>query len=152
MPFKSKAQQRFMFAEEERGGLPKGTAEQWAKETPNIKALPEKVKKDKGIMKKHAAILHGFLYSITKEAAIPLLSALPYGYAMLASALALRRSNIINRANKAGLTPRAVEKLPYTSPLSELVQKRLPQAGMIGGAALLSAPILASLYNQSDNT
>lgn len=40
MPFKSKAQQRFMFATQ-----PK-TAEKWAEETPNIKSLPQKVKKE----------------------------------------------------------------------------------------------------------
>ncbi len=47
MPFKSKAQQRLMFAKEARGKLPKGTAEEWAHETKNIKKLPEKVKKKK---------------------------------------------------------------------------------------------------------
>jgi len=47
MPFKSKAQQRFMFAAEKRGDLPEGTAEEWAHHTPNIKALPEHVKKKK---------------------------------------------------------------------------------------------------------
>ena len=47
MPFKSKAQQRFMFAAEERGDVPKGTAEEWAHKTPNIKKLPEHVKKHK---------------------------------------------------------------------------------------------------------
>lgn len=41
MPFKSKAQQRFMFAAEARGELPKGTAEKWAKKTRGLKALPE---------------------------------------------------------------------------------------------------------------
>ena len=45
MPFKSKSQQRFMFAAESRGDLPKGTAERWAKDTPDIKKLPEKKKK-----------------------------------------------------------------------------------------------------------
>lgn len=44
MPFKSKAQQRFMFAAEGRGEVPKGTAERWAKHTPDIKALPERKK------------------------------------------------------------------------------------------------------------
>ena len=44
MPFKSKAQQRYMFAAEERGELPKGNSEQWAKETKNIKKLPKKVR------------------------------------------------------------------------------------------------------------
>lgn len=41
MPFKSKAQQRFMFAAESKGELPKGTAKRWAHHTPDIKALPE---------------------------------------------------------------------------------------------------------------
>ena len=41
MPFKSKAQQKWMFAND-----PK-MAKKWAKHTPNIKALPEKVKKKK---------------------------------------------------------------------------------------------------------
>lgn len=44
MPFKSKAQQRFMYAAEERGDVPAGTADRWAKETKNIKKLPEHVK------------------------------------------------------------------------------------------------------------
>ena len=40
MPFKSKAQQRFMYAT-----MPK-TAEKWSHETPNIKNLPQHVKED----------------------------------------------------------------------------------------------------------
>jgi hypothetical protein len=47
MPFKSHAQMRKFFAMESRGELPKGKAEQWAKETPNIKALPERIGKKK---------------------------------------------------------------------------------------------------------
>ena len=43
MPFKSKAQQRLFFAKEARDELPKGTAEKWAKHTPDIKELPDKV-------------------------------------------------------------------------------------------------------------
>jgi len=43
MPFKSKAQQRFMFAAESRGDLPKGTAKRWAHHTDDIKDLPEHV-------------------------------------------------------------------------------------------------------------
>lgn len=42
MPFKSKAQQRFMFAAEDRGEVPKGTAKRWAHHTKDIKRLPEK--------------------------------------------------------------------------------------------------------------
>lgn len=47
MPFKSKRQMRWMFAAEERGEVPKGTARRWAHETPNIKKLPEKKKEKK---------------------------------------------------------------------------------------------------------
>lgn len=47
MPFKSKAQQRFMFAAEKRGDIPKGTAEDWAHETPDMKRLPERKKHKK---------------------------------------------------------------------------------------------------------
>lgn len=43
MPFKSKAQQRFLFAAEARGDVPKGTAKKWAEHTKNIKKLPEHV-------------------------------------------------------------------------------------------------------------
>ena len=42
MPFKSKAQQRFMFAAEDRGEVPEGTAKRWADHTPDLKKLPEK--------------------------------------------------------------------------------------------------------------
>jgi hypothetical protein len=42
MPFKSKAQRRFMYAAEARGEVPKGTAARWQKET-DKKKLPEKV-------------------------------------------------------------------------------------------------------------
>ena len=45
MPYKSKAQMRLFFAKEKAGELPEGTAKQWADETPNIKKLPEHVKK-----------------------------------------------------------------------------------------------------------
>lgn len=46
MPFKSKRQQRFFFAAEAAGKLPKGTAREWAKHTPDISALPEAVRTD----------------------------------------------------------------------------------------------------------
>lgn len=51
MPFKSKAQQRFMFAAEARGELPKGKALEWAHETKNIKKLPERKKTAEDIAK-----------------------------------------------------------------------------------------------------
>ncbi len=51
MPFKSKAQQRWMFWAESKGKLPKGTAKRWAEETPNIKDLPERASKKEGSYK-----------------------------------------------------------------------------------------------------
>lgn len=47
VPFKSKAQMRWMFAAEARGELPKGTAKRWAEHTKNIKKLPERKKPKK---------------------------------------------------------------------------------------------------------
>lgn len=47
MPYKSIKQMRKFFAMESRGELPKGTAEEWAHETPNIKKLPKYKKKSK---------------------------------------------------------------------------------------------------------
>jgi hypothetical protein len=47
MPFKSKSQQRYMFAAESRGDIEPGTAERWAKDTKDIKGLPERVKAKK---------------------------------------------------------------------------------------------------------
>lgn len=47
MPFKSKAQQKFMFAAQARGDVPKGTAEKFAAETKSIKKLPETVHRKK---------------------------------------------------------------------------------------------------------
>ncbi len=44
MPFKSKAQEKLFFVKEAKGELPKGTAEEWAHETPSIKKLPEHVR------------------------------------------------------------------------------------------------------------
>lgn len=45
MPFKSKAQQRAIFAKQARGDVPPGTAEEMAHKTPNIKKLPERAPK-----------------------------------------------------------------------------------------------------------
>lgn len=47
MPFKSKAQMRWMFAAEERGEVPKGTTKKWLKHTKNKSKLPEKKKENK---------------------------------------------------------------------------------------------------------
>jgi hypothetical protein len=49
MPFKSKAQQRLFFAKAQQpgSGITEDKAKEWAHETPNIKKLPEHVKKGK---------------------------------------------------------------------------------------------------------
>jgi hypothetical protein len=47
VPYKSKAQQRYMFAAEARGDVEPGTAKRWSKETKDIKDLPEKTKSAK---------------------------------------------------------------------------------------------------------
>lgn len=54
-PFRSKRQARWMFAAEARGELPKGTAERWAEETPDIKRLPEKAGGNKGTERSEAS-------------------------------------------------------------------------------------------------
>lgn len=45
MPYESKSQMRKFFAMEAKNEIPKGTAKRWAHHTPDIKALPEHVKK-----------------------------------------------------------------------------------------------------------
>lgn len=45
MPAKSKAQLRYLFAAEKRGDVKPGTAEEFARATPNIGRLPEHVHK-----------------------------------------------------------------------------------------------------------
>lgn len=47
MPFKSQAQRKYMFWAEEKGKLPKGIAEKWAKHTKNIHGLPERIEHKK---------------------------------------------------------------------------------------------------------
>ncbi len=47
MPYKSKSQQRFMYAAEERGDVEPGTAARWSKETKDAKDLPERAKSAK---------------------------------------------------------------------------------------------------------
>ena len=47
MPVKSKAQMKKLFVLEKEGKLKKGVAEEFVRATPNIKKLPEHVKKKK---------------------------------------------------------------------------------------------------------
>lgn len=62
MPFKSKAQQRFMFAKH-----PK-MAREWAHETDDIKSLPEKVKKEKTSMQLSDRSVEAFFSELGKIA------------------------------------------------------------------------------------
>ena len=47
MPYKSKSQQRFMYAAEAKGDVEPGTAARWSKETKDAKGLPERAKSAK---------------------------------------------------------------------------------------------------------
>ena len=47
MPFVSKAQKGMMFHLQEEGKLKPGTAEEWARATPDIRGLPKHVTKPK---------------------------------------------------------------------------------------------------------
>lgn len=51
MPFKSSAQMRWMFSAEKRGEVPEGTADRWAHETPDIKSLPARKRKQRKMPK-----------------------------------------------------------------------------------------------------
>lgn len=53
MPFKSKAQERKFRELEDQGKLPKGTADRWAKETPSITKLPERITPVSGNVRKN---------------------------------------------------------------------------------------------------
>jgi hypothetical protein len=56
VPLKSKAQMKYLFSAQERGEVPKGTAEKFVKETPKKKlaALPEYKREDDKSMRKLA--------------------------------------------------------------------------------------------------
>lgn len=53
MPFKSKAQERKFRELEKQGKLPEGTADRWAKETPSLKKLPDRITPVKGTTHKN---------------------------------------------------------------------------------------------------
>lgn len=61
MPLKSKAQMRYLFSAQERGEVPKGTAEKFVKETPKSKLakLPEYKKQDEKTLRKYAKAKKG---------------------------------------------------------------------------------------------
>lgn len=138
MPFKSKAQQRWMFAAESRGELPKGTAREWAHHTPNIKKLPERIGDE------------------TKEGsdhmnAITLLATHAADDAMvekLASDTQITPDLVRHLAGRADMTPAAFVKLAYANPtqyveflkLSSGATKLTPELvkKAAGGTGLLS--------------
>lgn len=67
MPFKSKRQQRFMFAAEARGEVKPGTAHEWAEET-DFKKLPEKVRR-RGHTKKAEVVSRWLAEALSRESA-----------------------------------------------------------------------------------
>ena len=66
MPFKSKAQQRWMYAAEDRGEVPEGTAEEWSDET-DFDEIPEKVKKKE--KRAHVEMAEEIAFDILEKAA-----------------------------------------------------------------------------------
>lgn len=69
MPFKSKAQRRFMYAAEARGDVPGGTAARWEAHTKD-KNLPERVKKAGEQSMRSESFLQGFVDGLNKLAGI----------------------------------------------------------------------------------
>ena len=63
MPFKSKAQQRFMFAQHPE------MAKRWAEHTPNIKDLPEKIDSDDNEKKGFVTAAELGCFSVLQEKA-----------------------------------------------------------------------------------
>lgn len=104
MPFKSKAQQRFMFARH-----PK-MAKRWADETPSIKKLPEKVKKSA----QEIAVEAGVRHILRKLGAVPP----PIPAAIRAKSLA---KSLLKKTQKAKrVTPEqgSIFKVPKVSPFA----------------------------------
>ena len=61
MPLKSKRQMRFLFAAQNRGEVPEGTAEKFVEETPKskLKRLPEYKRQDEKTMRKYGKAKKG---------------------------------------------------------------------------------------------
>jgi hypothetical protein len=102
-----------MFAAEDRGEVPKGTAERWAHHTKSIKALPEHVKKHS---KKHGK-------KTTKKAALICLVSQLQKQAVL-------RKIAEHLAKKADAPAAAAPQTPQTGPMQPM------QAGQASGAAM----------------
>lgn len=111
MPFKSKAQQRFMFAAEDRGDVPKGTARRWAHHTPDIKKLPEHKKHEK-----KAELLRKLAFDLGK-----------------CYALATIRAEFLN-------APLEKTAIPIPANLGEAFWKYLPILGPAAAGAYLAGP------------
>lgn len=114
MPFKSDAQRKWMFAAEDRGEVKPGTAKRWAKETPNIKDLPERVKKSE----KQAAYNTGQRLAmveaglITKEAQGGLLE----GSKIVAEAIGQKLKDFFTARKVREALKSLGEAEPYTGP------------------------------------
>lgn len=100
MPFKSKAQQRWMFANDPT------MAKRWADHTPNIKALPERV----GDSEEKKGFVMNLIPQIGMEAAEA-----PY-VEKLASDSNVTREMVHHLAQRVGLAPIDFVKLAYSNP------------------------------------
>lgn len=70
MPFKSKKQVRFMFAEKRRGGLKGVNLKEWAEST-DFSSLPETVKKAQDQLAPHFAKIAARLFDPRKSPPVP---------------------------------------------------------------------------------
>ena len=97
MPFKSRSQQKWMFAAESRGELPKGTAHEWAAATPNIKKLPEHVKKAFAIGFEKVAL--NLPEQALTESGVPMQDKVPGGEARASMETGQRRKGMTRTFN-----------------------------------------------------
>jgi hypothetical protein len=161
MPFKSKAQQRFMFAAESRGEVPKGTARRWAHHTKSIKSLPERKHKKEGM----AWLGRNVSMPAVRGAAKPLEWLLrkiyePAGKAVgkyreglgAVSGITESARNVPHRTVEAigaakGVIPEGIYGKEYEDAMRDLVENSLSKQRLYGGvgAAAVGVPALAGV-------
>lgn len=101
MPFKSKAQMRLIYAKEKAGELPKGTADQWAKETKDIDNLPEKV----------SSVMEGFFDEMQKIASkIPMSISKTITLGKIPPKRRISQEEIVDHATKPAVTDTIVKR------------------------------------------
>lgn len=133
MPFKSKAQQRWMFAAEARKELPEGTAREWAHHTPNIKKLPDRV----GEKTKEGFDAMNTIAILAKQAADDHL------VNKLANDTQITPELVRHLANSVNMSPNAFVKAAYDDPAGytiflKVASGAVKQAQLTKGAAASS--------------